>query len=139
MNRFEKYNEVVDRYLPLQGEGETIATQTVTAVTKLIYKWFNDGDVYDNVKSPMNGWANNLSSYANWLAFMGYKRTLDKIFDCYNGDEYEDILAELAEEALDEENLFAMDAIPKVGSIYDFDGDYKWIDLADQYEEEEDW
>lgn len=42
------YDEVIELYLPDRGEGKTKATQIVTAVNKLIYKWFNDGDVYDN-------------------------------------------------------------------------------------------
>ena len=45
---FDKFETINDRYLPSQGEGETKATQVVTAVTKLVYKWYNDGDVYDN-------------------------------------------------------------------------------------------
>ena len=63
---FNQYEELINVYMPIQGEGDTMATQAVTAVNKLIYKWYNDGDVYDNTYQ-MNGWANDLSSYANWL------------------------------------------------------------------------
>ena len=42
-----------------------MASQLVTAVNKLVYKWYNDGDVYDNIHS-LDNWANDLSSYANW-------------------------------------------------------------------------
>ena len=51
----------------------------------------------------MEGWANDLSSYANWL----YENTkdawkiLNKITDCYNGSEYEDLLRELADKLND--------------------------------------
>ena len=44
-NKFEKIN---DKYLPLSGQGETMATQICTVVNKLVYKWYNDGDVFDN-------------------------------------------------------------------------------------------
>ena len=45
---------------------EKSLAQAVTAVSKLVYKWFNDGDVYDN-RFALPGWANDLSSYANWI------------------------------------------------------------------------
>ena len=58
---FNKFKELNNKYLPDMGEGETKATQVVTAVTKLVYKWYNDGDVYDNTYM-MKGWCNDLSS-----------------------------------------------------------------------------
>ena len=53
-------------FLPANGEGDNMMSQAVTATTKLIYKWFNDGDVFDNTFG-LEGWANDLSDYANWL------------------------------------------------------------------------
>ena len=136
---FDKFRTVVDEYLPDMGEGETVATQTVTAVNRLIYKWYNDGDVYDNVNSPMTGWCNDLSDQANWLALMGHKLILDRIFCCYSDGDYEDILADLADEALDEKALLAMSAIPKVGSIYDCKGSYEYSDFDYEDDEEDCW
>ena len=63
---YDKFDGLNDKYLPISGEGETKATQIVTAVSKLVYKWYNDGDVFDNT-FHLEGWANDLSSYANWL------------------------------------------------------------------------
>ena len=63
---FDKFDGIIDKYLPTKGEGETKATQIVTAINKLIYKWYNDGDVFDNTYH-LEGWANDLSDYANWL------------------------------------------------------------------------
>lgn len=40
-------SELEKKYLPENGEGNSLASQAVTAVSKLVYKWFNDGDVYD--------------------------------------------------------------------------------------------
>ena len=34
---YDKFNKLVDKYLPSQGEGENMATQLVTAITKIIY------------------------------------------------------------------------------------------------------
>ena len=47
-NYFDKFEEEKERYLPDRGEGETKATQIVTAVNKLIYMWYNNGDIFDN-------------------------------------------------------------------------------------------
>ena len=35
---YDKFEELVDKYMPMRGEGETKASQIVTAVSKLIYK-----------------------------------------------------------------------------------------------------
>lgn len=98
---YDKFEGVNDKYLPYKGEGATMAMQICTAVNKLVYKWYNDGDVFDNTHH-LEGWANDLSSYANWL----YENTkdawkiLNKIVDCMNGSEYEDLLQELADKLL---------------------------------------
>ena len=79
---FNIFHDINDKYLPDSGEGDNMATQTVTAVNKLVYKWYNDGDVYDNsTASGLDGWGNDLSDYANWLAknIDGCKDILDRI------------------------------------------------------------
>ena len=136
---YKGFDEVMDRYLPAEGEGDTLATQTVTAVTKLIYKWYNDGDVFDNVNSPMEGWVNDLSSYANWLDKNIPKagRILYGIMDCYNDDDYEDLLRELADATLDMEDLEHLDECPAVGSIYKCDGPYEFNECFDEDEDDE--
>ena len=79
---------VNEKYLPAEGEGETMATQICTAITKLVYKWYNDGDVFDNTHSLSGwGWCNDLSSYANWLYWYvpATVAFLRKIETCYTG------------------------------------------------------
>lgn len=133
----KKFDELNDKYLPVKGEGETNATQIVTCVNKLVYKWYNDGDVFDNTYH-LKGWANDLSSYANWL----YENTkdswkiLNKISTCYNGSDYEDLLKELADKLFDEEYLAAQDKIEKVGTIYECNGKFKFVE---SYDDEEYW
>lgn len=104
--------------------------------------------MFDNTAS-MVGWANDLSSYANWLAkYAGVKDILDRIYDCYNDEQYEDILIDLADILLDERELEYQSAQPTVGSIYDCEGDYRFEEREDEedewddeceYEEEEIW
>ena len=137
---FDVFDSVIEKYMPSRGEGETMASQIVTAVNKIVYKWYNDGDVYDNTYM-MEGWCNDLSSYANWL----YKnvpetrRILAGIVDVHNEDEYEELLWELSRETLDVSFLVKYDK-EKIGTIYDCDGMFKFEELAeDDWEEDDDW
>ena len=135
---FNKFEAIDAKYLPLCGEGDTMATQIVTATTKLVYKWYNDGDVYDNTHA-MTGWWNDLSSYANWLAahVAGTKAILDRISDCQNDAEYEHILKDLIDLTNTEEFLYPYTLIPKVGSIYKCDGDYTYEEYSEDEEEDD--
>lgn len=130
---FDRFEKITSNYLPNYGEGDTIASQAVTAVMKLVYKWYNDGDVFDNTKY-LEGWANDLSSYANWL----YNHTdrakmLENIFVISTGSEYEDLLKELAESILDEDWLSTQE-LEKQGSIYQCRGPFKFVDYDDEEE-----
>ena len=132
---FDKFEPVIDEYMPPRGEGETKASQIVTAVNKLVYKWYNDGDVYDNT-ATMKGWCNDLSSYANWLEIYveGARQILRDIFISKNDDDYEELLYRLASKFLDKELLKKYE-IEKEGTIYNCNGPYMFVYEDDQ----EDW
>lgn len=135
-NYYDKYDGVIEQYMPLCGEGETMASQIVTAVNKLVYKWYNDGDVFDN-SYGMKGWWNDLSSFANWLdTHTNASHILAKIEQCFTRDDYESLLKELADELLDEEFLFKQNAIDKSGSIYHCDGRYEFVWMNDDQDDE---
>lgn len=140
---FEKFEEINDKYLPDYGEGDTFASQAVTAVNKLIYKWFNDGDVYDNTYH-LKGWANDLSSYANWLYnhIEKSKYYLNEIKGALTEKDYEEILVSLADLILNEDFLTKANEMPTVGSIYDCDGPFEYEEEweRDEYsDDEDDW
>ena len=131
-----KFEELNGKYLPGMGEGETKATQIITAVNKLVYKWYNDGDVYDNTHY-LEGWCNDLSSYANWLyhhTTEEVKEILDKIENCYDDSVYENLLKELADELFNGEYLEEQNKLKKEFSIYDYDGKFEFR----YYNEDED-
>ena len=134
----ERFDRINDKYLPVSGEGETMATQIVTAVNKLVYKWYNDGDVYDNTHY-LSGWANDLSSYANWLYEYTdddyVRETLEGIDCCYTEGDYEDLLKVLAVTLLDEDVLEGYNKYPKVGSIYDCNGIFEFVEYEEEDEE----
>lgn len=140
---FDKFEPIINKYMPDRGEGETMASQIVTAVNKLIYKWYNDGDVYDNTRG-LPGWANDLSDYANWLYKYVPKTqyTLDLIEEVSTDGGYEEILQLLADLTLNEEFLSKYTDEKCLGSIYNCNGPFKFIDLYDDDEDDdstEDW
>ena len=132
---FDKFEGIISKYMPLQGEGDTMASQAVTAVNKLVYKWYNDGDVFDTTYN-LKGWANDLSSYANWLAkyAQGAEDILNGITTLKSGEKYEELLAELADLILTEDYLEKLPT-EKQGSIYDCEGDYRYTE--NDYEEDD--
>lgn len=138
---YDKFEGILAKYMLPRGEGETKASQIVTAVNKLVYKWYNDGDVYDNT-GTLNGWCNDLSSYANWLYHYSTDNAaeiLDKIYLCYTDSDYEDLLKELTDELLNEELLSKMEKQSKVSSIYDCNGKFEFKEFYDNEEDDEDY
>lgn len=137
---YDKFRGINEKYLLPRGEGDTIASQIITAVNKLIYKWYNDGDVFDNTYT-LKGWCNDLSSYANWLYHNSTPKAaeiLDRIEVCNNDDDYENLLKDLADELFNEELLSKMETQIKVGSIYECNGPFEFDDSCDdEYEDEE--
>lgn len=133
---YDKFEELIKKYMPVRGEGDTKASQIVTAVNKLVYKWYNDGDVYDNTHH-LKGWANDLSSYANWLYYHTDARNiLDKISICFTEDDYEELLKELADKLLDEQYLAEQDKEGKVESIYKCVGQFEFVEEEEEDEED---
>ena len=138
----KEYEELTDKYMPARGEGETLASQTVTAVNKLVYKFYNDGDVFDTVHLST---CNDLSSYGNWLYWHIREAMpiLRSVRDAYREEQYDDLLARLCAAVLKEDLLSKMAGLPKEDSIYYCDGpfacDDDWDDDdEDDYEDEED-
>ena len=133
---FNKFEDVVEKYMPSMGEGETIASQIVTAVNKLIYKWYNDGDVFDNTYH-LEGWGNDLSSYANWLYenVLETKNILSDIVKIYSYDEYEKLLANLADLTLNE-GFLGKYKREKIGTIYKCNGVFEFVENDN---DDDDW
>lgn len=123
-------DSIEKEYLPDSGEGETMMHQAVTAATKLIYKWFNDGDVFDN-NYGLKGWANDLSSYANWLdenipeaePILARIKTIGS-----DEDAYTDLLYDLMKAVFNPNMVTEYAEQPKTGTIYDCDGPYNFYE-----------
>ena len=131
----QNYSDIYKKYLSAYGEGDNMASQAVTATNKLIQKWYNDGDVFDNTYY-LSGWVNDISSYANWL-YNNIPETnaiLDTISTAYSNGEYEDLLRELCYVVYNEEFLSKLSTKEKIGSIYNTDGKFNFVIMDDDYE-----
>lgn len=141
---FDQFAPIINKYMPRMGEGETMASQAATAVNKLIYKWFNDGDVFDNVMGGLQGWANDLSSYANWLLKHCTERCEGILFDISKcridgHSDYTDLLFRLAQAIIDPEYLQGLTEKPKTDSIYKCEGPFRFEESWGDEDEDEDW
>lgn len=116
---FDIFEPIIDKYMLPWGEGETMASQIATAINKLVYKWYNDGDVFDNTYN-LSGWCNDLSSYANWLDkyVEPAREILDGIVDCEGEDDYIELLYDLCDRILGSGYIDRFASTPKLGSIY---------------------
>lgn len=132
-------DELIDKYLPDEGEGKTMATQAVTAMCKIVYRWYNDGDVFDNTYF-IEGWVNNLSTYANWLynKIEGTQPILEKIYTIRKNEEYSELVNELEAFILNENLLSKYNYKDLDGSIYTEQGIFRFIIPEYDDEDEED-
>ena len=134
---FNKFDDVLSEYLPARGQGPSKAAQMVTAINKLIFKFYNDGDVFDNTHL-LTGWANDLSSYANWLVkyIPITKPILDGVEDCVDESDYAELLVELADRFLTPDFVSSLESEPAEGDIYNCSGPYEFV-LRDEDEDDD--
>lgn len=141
---FDKFDYLIDKYLPRRGEGENMATQAVTAANKLIYEWYNNGGAFDNNYGFKSFW-NDVSCYANWLYanVEGADKVLSQIYECKTRDEYEHILKDIADLVFDESLLTKLENNDAEGSVYEKGmspfsyGDEDEDDDDEEYEDDE--
>lgn len=148
MRDFDFMKEYTNQYLPDRGEGENRFQQAITAINKLVFKWFNDGDVYDNVhQHAVPGFANDLSSYANWLSKYAGEDVAEELMyisDVETEDDYEEILENVARMICDEKFKEKTVSEDKIDSIYSCTGRYKFTEIDEddegwEDEEDEEW
>lgn len=143
-------DRIEKEYLPYQGEGNNMMTQAATACCKLIYKWFNDSDVYDTTGS-LKGWANDLSDYANWLDenIPETSDILNRIFSIHGSEDecekqYTKLLYDLMNTVFTQDMANKYAPLPKVNSVYKCPGPFEFYEAPtcpycgnemDEYEE----
>lgn len=125
-----KTKALSEKYLPVKGDGDNMATQAVTAASRLIYKWLNGGDVYDN-RYYLKGFTNDISGSANWLAnyIDGAYDILKRIKDCLDENDYVEILQDIHSLVFNESLLAKLEKLPKVGDAYTEEGPFEFEEL----------
>ena len=68
-NKFEDY-------LPSRWQGCTMAQQLAVCTSKIVYRWFNDGDEYDKVRCQEELW-----TFANRIHNRVFKLKRDKDYE----------------------------------------------------------
>ena len=147
ISRFEKFNKVLDIYMPDQGEGESLASQIATAVAKIVYRWFNDGDTVSSKWMVQSGTdEGGMSQFANWLYINiadsrpMFRNWLDK-FDneSVTDAEYENFLYDMCKNLLDPDFLDGYSTEPKYDSIYNASKYNKAGVFAPTRDDEDEW
>lgn len=137
---FDRWSYVINKYMLPRGEGETMASQTVTACNTIVYEWYNNGGMFDTSCRVMRPW-NDISDRANWLyEHHGWaiKAILSSVSDVKNFRDYTDLIYALCEVALDEYYLRDLAKRPKEGSIYECSGRFSCEDYEDDYDDDYD-
>lgn len=100
---------LIDRgnYLPRSGEWETMATQLATAVCKIKYRYFNDGDKYTSLRCK-----EEVGTFAN--------RIHNNCFKLKRFDDYEDNLKYMLIMAIS--IIDSLKDTPAKGSVYEEKG-----------------
>ena len=128
MKNFEEFNDILDKYMPKYGEGDTFASQIATAVAKIVYRWFNDGDSIED---------EGLIQFVNWLKdnVPEAKRYLSNNESSVN---YEEFLYGLCSILLDEEFLEQYTKTSKKDSLYNSMKYGKYYNDQDDSDDEDD-
>ena len=114
------YSILIDKYLPEDEQGESKASQLVTAANKIIYGWYNNGDT-------ISGNGNDLTSYANWIDKYIKEPEIRKIlkdnFIDYNDTYYlSEIILPLIKFVFREDFLESLSSQETEGDIYECSG-----------------
>ena len=103
METLREYADAVFKpYFVIEWEGETMASQLVTACCKIVYRYYNDGDRYDRVNCA------GLGTCSAWIRKYCFKLK--------TSDNYEEKLKYLIIRAIENVEKYANET--KKGSIY---------------------
>ena len=99
----KEYEALWERLVPAQGPAATKAGEALRAMSKLYYRWYNDGD---KIERSMNEWDTHQSAARafNYLhrfrdAASGFtaQDLMENLLDAYTEEQYEEALEEMAD------------------------------------------
>lgn len=125
--------DIVRKYMTSYGSGGSMASQIVTAVYILYSKWYNDGDVFDNTYH-IEGWVNDISSFANWLYDYANVKELDEIAFVITDEDYSELINKICDHCLTESFLAPYVNKPPIDDIYTATGHFKFVETEEEDE-----
>lgn len=106
LNSLREYaDSVFSPYFVSEGEGETKASQLVTATCKIVYRYFNDWDRFDRSNCA------HLETYVNWIR--------KNCFKMKSTSDYKEKLKYLLIRAI--QNIDSYANQPKIWTVYKMD------------------
>ena len=146
MQNTPAWDELTAEYMPKRGAGDTMLTGLLVAANKIIYRWYNDGDVFDNIQNGLDGFANDISGSANWLVKYSTPQIRQILYtvgstntEAKYGKLIEDLEKALDEFAKNEHLVDIFNSKPLHGDPYDEDGPFEFIDKSYEEDMEDDW
>lgn len=140
MHNFKKLS---DEEMPSQGQGSTMLSQWLVCVNCLIYKWYNDGDMYSNQYGGSS--VNDISWTANWLynnIGEHYKSVLDMIKRSSGKEDYQKIIDKIEDVseklASDEKFVEKLKSEKTKDNVYKEKGPFEQLEDDDE-DEYDDW
>lgn len=106
----EVFETITDEYMPFMGKADTIGGEMLRAVNRIVYRYYNDGDVagvgYGCITiNPAIRYLKSIMANDNFIYRIEFSVCIDYFFDCvvYGGkdcNEYVEKLNELKEDVL---------------------------------------
>lgn len=137
----KEYEALWERLVPAQGPAATKAGEALRAMSKLYYRWYNDGD---KIERSMNEWDthqsaarafNYLHQFRDAASGFSTQNLMENLLDAYTEEQYEEALEEMADVIIE----WAANApdVPNEDDFLDdrFLGEYEF-DIID---EEDEW
>lgn len=131
MTATEKIDELFERLVPDTGKADTVAGEIVRAVSRIGFRWNNDGDQIGT------GYGRETCNpAARYLIAKADDKVIDIIYDMWGPNmtdsEYDDCLQELCAAVLNYlDNSPELEATPNTEDMFDYRDKYEDVDEYD--------
>lgn len=124
---FEKFDVLFNRWVPASGAAETIGGEIVRAVNKIVYGYYNDGDMIDQDygKETCNAAARFILNIDESEPFVKCRELADVLCTHYY-ENYEELLEGALEELIEKEELLSISENCYDYLDYSEDEDFNW-------------
>lgn len=117
----EKWNKMFDEFVPSEGKCDTVGGEILRAMSRIVYRWYNDGDTVDEYY----GSEHNLCKGANYYLMdnvPGFESLESHNLAGYSKDEYDTAVCERLK--------FVFDYLVSHPEVFETPNDVDFIDLA---------